>query len=220
MQAAQFLVQIGQAGRKAGEPAIAAISLRGHADGAAERGAEGLETGGAAAGLGQAVELLLGRLDLVARRQLRIADLGGGGDVTADADQVAPQRQVIDHPGIFDGVGGRRRAVDQVGEIADAAQFLESRISLELLGHQDRFGQLAASQMALQRGEQSTVERLEEVARLKLVAQPFIGGVVIQQRAQQPLFRLDVGGCMGHLGRLRGGTKIERGDQGHVLPIR
>jgi hypothetical protein len=37
------------------------------------------------------------------------------------------------------------------------------------------------------------MEGLEEVAAAQLVAQPLVGGVVIQQDPEQRLFRLDVG---------------------------
>src|SRR5665213_2538725 len=66
--------------------------------------------------------------DLALRRDLiRI-----GGDVAADADQVAAQGEVVDDPGVVGGVGGRRGAVHQIRQIAHRAKFLESRIALEL----------------------------------------------------------------------------------------
>jgi len=137
---------------------------------------------------------LLSRLDLVAGVHLGVALLGRRGDLSADADQVPAQRQVIDGVGVVRGVGGRRGAVDKVGQVADAAQFFERRIAVELLGQQDRFGQLALADIVGDRLEQALVERLVEVLRLQVVAQPFESGVVVEQGAQQRLFGLHVGG--------------------------
>ena len=123
------------------------------------------------------------RLDLLAPREFRIADLGGGGDIAADPDQVAAQGKVVDHPRVVGGVGGRRGAVDHVGQVADAAQVLERGVALELFSQQDRLGQVASAHMGLDGGVQPAVERLEEVRRLEGVAQPLIGGVVIEQHA-------------------------------------
>ena len=64
------------------------------------------------------------------------ADLVDGGrfglgrvldDVSADADQVAAQRQIIDDASVVGRIGRRRRAVHKVGEIAQAAELLACR---------------------------------------------------------------------------------------------
>jgi hypothetical protein len=121
VQAADLLVQVDQAGGEAGQAAVAAVGLGGHGDRALQGGGEADEAGRDAAGLGEFEQLLFGLLDLVAGVELGVALLGEGGDVPADADQVAPQRQVVDRAGVVRGVGGRRGAVDEVGEIAHAA---------------------------------------------------------------------------------------------------
>jgi len=102
---------------------------------------------------------------------------------------------------------------------AHAAQFLERRVGAELLGQQDRVGQLAAADVALQRAVEAAVERLEEMLALELVVQPLIGGVVEQNRAQQRLLGLNVGRGVGDVHGHGGGTKIERGSESHGLPI-
>jgi hypothetical protein len=143
---------------------------------------------------------LFGRLDLVTGRQLALVlavAVCGGGDLAADADQVAAQGQVEDRPGVVADIGGGRGAVDQVGQVAQAAQLLEGRVVLELVGQQDRLGQLALADMGLDRLEQLGVERLVEMAALQAVGQPLIGGVVVQQHAQQRLLGLEVVRCDG-----------------------
>ena len=63
----------------------------------------------------------------------------------------------------------------------------------ELFGQQDRLGQLALADIAFDRREQPLVERLEEVPRLQVVADPLEGGVVVEERAQKRLLGLHVG---------------------------
>ncbi len=221
VQAADLGVQVDQVAGQARHAAVAAVGLGGHLDRAAQGVAEADETGAGRAALGQGVELLFGRLDLVAGRQLDVvladAAVGGGGDLAADADQVAAQGQVEDRAGVVADIGGGRGAVDQVGQVAQAAQFLEGRIVLELVRQQDGLGQLALADMGLDRLEQPLVEGLVEVAALQAVGQALIGRVVVQQHAQQRLFGLQVvrrdrDDDIAHRG---GWAKIQSRDEGH-----
>ncbi len=139
--------------------------------------------------------------------------LGGDRDVAADTDQVAADGQVIDQPAIIGGVGRRRGAIHQIGQIAQAAQFLEGHVLAKPLHQHDGLGQLTLANVLLHGREQALVEGLVEVAPLQLVAQALIGRVVEQQRAQQRLFRLDIGGRM--LGVGLGGAQVEGRDDGH-----
>ncbi len=130
--------------RPAGEArqtAVAVVGLCGHLHRAGERVLQRHEPGRrGAAGLGQRVELLLGGLDHVPGRSFRIAGVGALGDVAADADQLAAQGELVNRAAIVGGSGGRRCAVDQVGEVADRAQLDERFVALELLGEQRRVG--------------------------------------------------------------------------------
>jgi hypothetical protein len=63
------------------------------------------------------------------------------------------------------------------------------------------------------------VERLEEVAGLQPVAQPLERGVVVEQGAQQRLLGFHIGWSMGDGDVVGHGAEIERGDEGHGLPI-
>ncbi len=216
VQAAQHLVEIDEAGAEAGHAAVARIGLGGHVDGAADGVGERDEAAGGRAGLGQGIELLFGGLDLVAGGAVGV-DHRLVGDIAADADQLAAQGQVVDHPGIVDDIGRRRGPVDQVGQIAQAAQLLEGGIAAEAFHEHDRLGQLALADVLLHGGEQPGVERLVEVVGLEVVAQAFIGGVVVEDRPQQGLFGLDVGGGVGR-GRVDG-SQVEGRGEGHGLII-
>ena len=219
MQAADLGVQVDQAGGETGQTPVAAVGLGGHGHRAMQGVGEGNEPLGDAPGLGQGVELLFRRLDLVAGRKFGVALGGHAGNVAADPDQVAAERQVIDRAGIVGGIGGRRGAVYQVRQIADPAQFRKAHVPGELLGHQDRLGQLTLADVTFDGREQTLVEGLEEMATLQIVADPLEGGVVIEQRAQQRLFGLDIGGRVGDRHIVGDGAQVECGYEGHGLPI-
>ncbi len=59
------------------------------------------------------------------------------------------------------------------------------------------------------------MEGLEEVPTLQLVRQALVGGIVVQQHAQQGLLGLDVGRGVRDVDGVRDGAQIERGDEGH-----
>ncbi len=196
MQAAQHLVQVDQAGGQARQAPVAREGLRGHIDRALDRLAERLEPARRCPGLGQRIELLLSVLDLVARRVVGVGHRLGS-DIAADPDQLAPQGQVMDQPGIIGGVCGRRRAVHQVGQIAEPAQFLKGHVASEPLHQHDGLGQLALADVLFHSREQAGVEGFVEVVGLQSVAHAFVGGIVEQDRAQQGLLGLDVRGRVG-----------------------
>lgn len=214
MHAADLLVHVDQASGKAGQTAVPAVRFRGHRHGAAQGVGEVHEARRHATSLGELIELLFGRLDLVAGVHLGVALLRGRGDVAADADQVAAQGQVVDRRAVVRRVRGGRRAVDQVGQIADAAQFLEGGVAAELFRQQYGLRELALADVVRDRLEQPLVERLVEVLRLQVVAQPFEGGVVVQKSAQQRLFSLDVGRDVRDR-NVVGGTEVERWNESH-----
>ena len=195
VQAAQLLVQIHQAGRHARQPAVTAIGLGGHLDGPAQGIGKVDKAGGGRAGLGQCIELSLCGLDMVAGGA--VAVIGRRCNVAANSDQVAAKGQIIDHTGIVRRVGSRGRAVDQIGQIAQAAQLFKGWFALEPLHQHDGLGQHALADMFLDGSKQALVEGLEEVPRLKQVAQPLIGSVVIEQRTEKGLLGLDIGGHVG-----------------------
>ena len=87
------------------------------------------------------------------------------------------------------------------------------------VGHQDGIGELTAADVALEGREQPSMEGLEEVPGLQIVADPLEGGVVVEERAQQRLFGLDVGRGMGDRHLVGHGTQVERWNESHGLPI-
>ena len=219
MQPAELTVEVDQPGGGSRQLAVALEGFGRHLHRSMQGVGEGDEALGRPAGLGQGEQLLFGLFDLVAGGHLGV---GGGlcGDLAADANQVSAQGEVVDGAGVVGGVGGRRRAVHEVGEIADAAELLERSVPAEAVRQQDRVGGLAAADMLLHHLEQALVERLEEMARQQPIRQPLVGGVVIEQGAQQRLLRLDIAGH-GLAERRRGGFgrgEVEGGGR-HGLPI-
>ena len=140
---------------------------------------------------------MFGRLDLVASRLFLVARLGEGGNIAANADQIAPEGEVMNDPSIVRRIGRRRGAVHEIRKIAHAAEIFEGGIAMELFGQQNRFGQMPTPNMALDCGEQAPMEGLIEVGRRQGVAEAFGGAIIIEQNAQQGLFGLEIGGSVG-----------------------
>ena len=133
MQPAELPVEVDQAGGNARQLPVPLEGLRRHLHRPVQGVGEGDEALGRPTGLRQGEKLLLGLFDLVAGRQFGVRG-GFGGDLSADAYQIPPERQVIDGAGVVGGVGRRRRPVHKVGEIAHAAQFLERGVAAEAVG--------------------------------------------------------------------------------------
>ncbi len=211
VKTAELLVQVDQPCGHPRQTAVVGKGLRRHLHGALQGVGEALEAGGGAAGLGQGVELLFGLLDLLAGFGLGVLHRRLG-HLARDAQHLAAQRQVVDDAGVIGGVGRRRRTVHQVVEVAQTAQVLERRIAPEPFHQADGLGQLALANGLLHGAEQALVERLVEVATLQPIAQPLIGRVVEQDRAQERLFGFEIVG-RGRNGLARRRTrKAESGD--------
>ena len=99
LQAAHHAVEIVEPGGDARQLAVALVGVRRHVDRGGQRLGEALEAAVIAAGLGQLVELALGLLDLVARREIDRRVEGDVDHVLADRDQRAADRQVVDRCG-------------------------------------------------------------------------------------------------------------------------
>ena len=96
---------------------VALVGLGGHVDGDLQRVGEALEAAAVAAALGDLVELALGLLDLLARAGVDRRVIGDVDDVLADADQVAPDRQIVDRAAVVLGVDDRRRLGGEARQI-------------------------------------------------------------------------------------------------------
>ena len=114
-------------------------------------------------GFSKGVELGLGRLNLVPCGFFGIRRCGRDADISTDPDQVAANSQFIDGAGIVRGVGGGRRPINQIRQIADPPKFFEGGIAAELLSQQDRFGQLPLADMGFDDRIEALMERLVEV---------------------------------------------------------
>ena len=131
LQAAHAVVEVGEAGGKAGQAAVAAIGVGGHVDGVGEGGGERLEARSVFAGLGDLEQRLLGLLDLHGRRRVDRRVEGGVDHLLADADQFAADGEVVDGAAVILGVddgGGVGREPPEIlrhGQLADRLVGLE-----------------------------------------------------------------------------------------------
>ena len=100
MEAAQFSVEILETRGGASEAAVAFIGGLGCVDGFFHRRKEALEAFVDAAFFAQSVERLFGFDDLLGGLGLDVHMGGFEADILADADEIAADRQVIDHLGI------------------------------------------------------------------------------------------------------------------------
>ena len=103
----------------------------------------------------RAKRLLLGRLDLLLAR---LVDLRLGrllDDFGADRDQLAAQRKIVDQPGVVVDLGTEGRAVEQVSQIARAADLGELAVALEMFAQRHAVGDAAAGDHSLQHARRS-----------------------------------------------------------------
>ena len=181
-----------QAGRQAGELAVALVGVRRHVDRGGERGLEFLEAAAIAADLGEIVEPALGVLDLLARREIDRRVERDVDHVLADLDQLAPDREVVDRAAV---VGG----VDDGGRFGrEAREVLRDRHAGDIdVGRQEglqrhRRGELAGADQAARDVVDLLMDRLEEMLRLEKIGDAIKRLVIDEDRAQQRLLRLDI----------------------------
>ena len=126
MQAAEPVVEVGEAGGEPGEAAVAQVGRVRHLHRVDHRAAEALEALVDLALLAELVERLLGLDDLVARAAV---DLHAGrlvGDLLSDHDQLATDGEIVDQLGVVargeerDGGAGEARQVRGAAELPEA----------------------------------------------------------------------------------------------------
>ncbi len=191
LQAAHALVEIGQAGRGAGEAAIALVGLARHLDGEGQRRGEALEPALEAPTFGECVKLALGLLDLLAGHVLDRRIVGATRHILADGDQRAPQCEVMHRAAILAGIRDGRRGSRETPEILrdrDAAEIDIRQIGLD----GDRGRDLAGLQQLAHHVENRAVHLLVEVLGQQEVRHPVEGFVVHEDRAEQGLFGLEI----------------------------
>ena len=124
LQAAHPLIEIGEAGSKTGQAAVAPVGVGGHVDGVGQRGGERLEARAVFAGLGKLVKLLLGLLDLGGGRRVDRRIVGGVDHRLADLNQLAADGEVVDGAAVIlgvddgGGVGGEPAEILRDGKFA------------------------------------------------------------------------------------------------------
>ena len=184
-------VEIAQARGDARQAAVALVGGRRHVDGGGERVGEALEAAVVFALLGELVEAALGFLDLVARRGLDRRVVGDVDHVLADADQAAPDGEVVDGAAVILGVddGGRLgREAGQILRDGDAAEIVVAEKRLQ----GDRRRHLAGLDEAGRHLVDAPVQLLEEMHRLEEVRDAVIGVVVDEDRPEKRLLGVDV----------------------------
>ena len=165
-------------------PWIASISARSKRDEAA---------GDCAIG-GELEQRMLGRLDL-----LRAVEFGIGAervvdDGLADVDELPAQPGVVDRAAVFAGVDDADHRGEELRQVGGAADLLQHAGMFELGLQRHRVGELACFDAADDRLEDAAVDRVGEVLGSEELRDPLIGAVVGEQRAEQRLLRLHVGG--------------------------
>ena len=139
--------------------------------------------------------------------------LGGLRDHSgADIDQLATQRQVVDEAGVVDDLRAEGGGIQQVGEVAGAADLGQLAVALEVFAQGDAVGDAAVGDLAVQHFEDGLVGGRVKIAWFQDVGDALVGVVVEQDRAQHGHFGLQVvrqhGGGRGVLVVLRHGPSL------------
>ena len=211
MEAAQKPIHLDQAGRHAGQLAVALVGLLGHLDRAGERLAESEETALGAVGLGQREQLLLGDLDLAFARGLQLVLVGIVDHVLADRDELAAEVEVVDGTAVVLGVDDGDDRGGELDQVLGAADLGQPAVLVEHRLQSDRVGDLAALDQLADGGEDPAMDRVGEVVGAEEVADPLIGGIVDQEGAEKALLGLVV---------VRGGAVSGLRFLAHVRPRR
>ena len=192
VQAAEALVEVDEAGREAGEAALALVGRVRHLDRVDDGAAEGLEALVDLALLAELVERLLGLDDLVLGLAVELGARGLVGDVLAEQDQLAPDREVVDQLGVVAGGEERDRCAGEAHEVGGAAELAQAGVVLEEGLDGDRGRERVPPDPLGGDLEDAGVDGVEEVRRLHEVGDPVVDVVVDEERSEQRLFRFDV----------------------------
>ena len=217
---AHQLIEVDHAGGQAREMPVALVGLAREVDRVLERVGEAQEALVVAPGLRQLVEPPLGVLDLLAGFDIDRRVIGEVDHVLADADQIAPDRQVIDGTPVILRVDDRGRLGREPGKILRGREPGDVGVGGQEGLERDRGRDLAGADQAGGDLEHLLVDRLEEVFRLEEVGDPVEGVVVDQDRADQGLLDLDVVRRVPVFVRRLGVGFAQGGFESHCLPSR
>ena len=195
-------------GRDARQSAVALIGACRHVDRIGQRPREGLEALAVFAGLGHLIERLLGALDQVLGRVLDVGIEGLVHEVGADADQLAPLRQLVDGAAIFLGIDDGGGVGGETREVGRPADFLQRGVIVEIGLERHRRGQLAGADQGGRHLVDAGMDGFEEMLGRQEGRNAVAGLVVDQDGAQKRLFGLQI---MGRGAEALGvGTGIDR----------
>jgi hypothetical protein len=115
-------------------------------------------------------------------------------DVLADRDQLASQMQVVDRAAVMLGIDDRHRRFGEPRQILRAADLGKGAVLVEQILQRDRVGDLAAFDEPADRGIDAAVDGVAEMLRHQELGDPRMRRVVDEDRPEQRLLGLDVGG--------------------------
>ena len=210
LQAAQQLVEIAEAGRRADKLAVPLVGRLGDLDGAGQNVGKGTEPAFVFAGGRQIEEVLLGGLDLLGAVGFQVRIRRHVAHFKGKLDQPAPEMKVEDGAPVIRGVDHRHRRGRQPPEILGTAGVGQGFVGLEDVLEGGPIGDLMAFDQGAAGGEDTAVDGFVEMFGKKKFGHPAIGVVVDQDGAEQGLFGLEI---MGLVGRLEGAVAFpKRGD--------
>ena len=195
LQPAQKRIQIGKARRHAGNLAAARLRFLGAFHGAAQAFGKFDRPFAVARGFGDAIERLLGFLDL---RLWRIFDrrfIGRVDNVFAQMDQRTPDEEIVQDTCVIAHIRVSGRCLCKTREIGVTAHFLQSRIRLHRrMQGEGRYHHPAALHRAGHRFIKPLVQRIVEMLALQNRGNPLQRLIVDEDRAEQSLLDFDIVG--------------------------
>ena len=144
------------------------------------------------ANLGKRIELLLGRLDLFARRIVDIFVGCARGDLVADVNEAAALMRLEDRPAVIGDMSKARHRCRKLAQIGFAAELIKRAFRGEVRLEHNRIGQETAIDVALDDFVDACVHRIVEVFRQQEGVDALDRLVVEQNRTKKKLLGLEI----------------------------
>ena len=189
LQARGHLVEIGEAGRDAGDQLLARVQLLDRVEAGLRQVAQRDE---AVAHLvvGDREDRVLGLVE--DEIGFFFAGVRGRENLVGREDQVSEGRLLLDDPGVVLDVGRARHAVDERGDVGGAADLVELVRSPELLLQRDQIDRVAALRQPDHLVEDAAVRVAKEIGGVDDLGGEVEGVVVQQDRAEDRAFGFEV----------------------------
>ncbi len=191
VETAEEIVEVGEAGGHAREAARLMGGV-GHLQRCLQRARKVGEAARGLAGCGKPVEAFFRLADLVVGGGFEVFVEGVVDHVLAERDQLAADEEIVDQVAVLLGVDDADHRGREPGEVARAADAFEFLAAVHHPLQGDRVGGIAALGEDDAELEDLAVGRIREVLRLEEVDDLVDRRVVVENRAQQRLFGLDV----------------------------